>query len=504
MGAAVRRSMQGAFALLVAGIFVVAAFVWLGRSDPEIEPATMATSAAEHATAVRSEGATEERPLEERDGHLTADAPGEDAPTAAQKLLTIEVRDTAGRLVERSYVSLRDEANFASYQAENGVIRVPFAGDPAPWRVTAGIPGSWVSRSLLPFSGPDVVTVQVGDTGTLRVHCEGTSDEVDIQVFETRNGTQYGAGRHARSAGAAVDMKVAAGSAEFRVTATAGEWTTVANTVGPRGQSDVVEVTVDFQIRRVTGRLVGGAAMDEPTRARAYLADGSKACFLEVDDDGAFVSAVPRGQQVMLVLMRADEWGICRVPASGSGDHDVGPVVMAQETYLGTIEVRDAQGTVWLDNPRVLRATMADGSHVVGGLCSHRLVFGKGIEVFGAPGVVEAVVGPGELDRFWSPATMTVRDGRVGRVDRIEGARVVVCLSDPAGGMMGNIRLQNRSTNESYGMRDVGFDAGRWWGEFLVPPGRYAAVAEGEELVGGAVEVTSGSEQEITVSVRPR
>ena len=508
-------------ALLVSGGMVAAAivFVVLSRCDPSPVMRTEDASAAPHAASTAVEGAVD------RSLSSTAErtAVAFDAPvpsTEESTAIVLEVRDSTARLVPgvRIFVTDSKQVPVAHGVTPDGTMRLPrgvTAEAMVDWQATVWMTGRIVSQPVR-LSRPGVATIAVGDLGTLRITCEGP-DAYVLHVSEP-DGDYRAIGQATTEQGRA-ELQVAAGSVQYLVqTQGLGDLSRASAVTGPRDQGDVVDVHLDMRCCRVVGLLVGGVG-EGGISALLFGASEMRSCKAEWGKEGSFSVVVPRMPIESLVFVQRDMFAVCPPSTLDADELDVGVITMVARPRLGRLEVRDPEGTLHTNPPNTVYFTTAAGRERSVGSGQTPIWWRAtpdGLECFALPCITEVAVEPhwvlpaksiGSTEVMVSePRRIVIRGGGVFRARFVQGGRVVVRLSAPSISSFGTGRqlwLEEVTTKERIPpmvVRGKGQEQ-----DFRgVPPGRYEVCAKGIELVGGALEVLGGSDQEITVSVRPQ
>ncbi|MBL8747590.1 MAG: carboxypeptidase regulatory-like domain-containing protein [Planctomycetes bacterium] len=430
------------------------------------------------------------------------------------------VHDAAGRPVPGARVTVHDVARpfgnrLVAVSDTNGVaaLRLPIdAAAATSCNVEASIPGRTVTRPLLPVTGAGESVVDVGDVGDLCVRALGATLEADVWLHD-RGGAAFGIHMLRADVDGEPSWRTAvAVGGQFQVTARDGAFTAKANAFGPRRQGDVVHATVDLRRCAVRGWIVGIEPGSETTGSAP---DGVA---FAVGKDGSFAVEVLRNAAATLTIANDVQFVAREVPAIDAEDYDVGVVAMAARPLLGTIDLRDDRGVFCRFAPRLIRVVGEGGASreipVAGSGSVSLLSWSKAvglpfseqrIEILGSPGVTQATVGFRERGLFFEPRAVTVSGAAAFRVDCMRAARLVVHVDGTSGLGLVRLRLQDERGSDPIAARDARVDATGQHHEFHeVRPGRYTIFGTDVEVAGAFVELGSGADREVRVTVRAR
>ena len=503
------------------GVIAVAlVFVWLNRSDvqpPPVTPSGRAEGAPDAATAAEAESGAE-RSLSATAAGSAADTEVPPPNADASPAIVLEVRDSAARLVAGVRVTVRDDANLQvlSVVTTDGTVQLPrgvTAEGMAGWRAVVGLPGRIVTEPMR-LARPGVVTIAVGDVGTVRVRCEGATRDCMLQITELHDGDTRGPTGEAMTTGGNADLSVAAGGLRYQLSGFGRFFGGDVRLVdGPRGQGDVVDVHIDQRTCRVSGQLVGGTS--ENVFALLITADQTPSYGADLYEGGLFSVQLPRIRFESIVFVQGALCGVGPPVTLDADERNVGAISMTARPSLGRLEVWDPHGAIQTRPPHIAHVTTAAGKQVRGGFATQSFiswtVSPDGFDCLAVPGITEVAVSAGFNDMFWEPRMVVIRDGGVFRVNPTAWGRVVVLLSAPGRQGLPEMWLEEVATKERIARRNARLrdpqnpKPGLQWHEFRgVPPGRYQVCAKNIEIVGGSLEVLGSSEQEITVSARPQ
>ena len=508
---------RAAFGIGIVATVVFVAVVVIGNAWRDVEPALRPSDTNDPAVAHRAVG---ERlpeataPADSREAESAGPATEEPVPGAAAPLC-VELHDNAGRPVAGARVVVwKDDVASIHTTSEQGVATFPAPTDPAEletWRIAAAVPGRTVGRPFLPFSRPSVVTVSMGDIGALRIRCENATDRVGLSILAEANGAYHGGGGHAIAEGdAPILVAVAANTAMpfvYVVTGALGDRSAGARSAGPRGQGDVVDVTLDFASCRLIGRLasddVGG-----PIHAVMVERDAVQQFRVSVEVDGTFEVELPRSPEATVSLVRGRQCAPVPRTSFTTSTEDLGAITFAERPRLGFFEVRDEHNVLCLDSPAIDRVTTAYGTTIEKPSPGAALHFGatldKGVDVFGVPGLVAAEVAPSKRDMFCVPGSLTIRDGGMSRAMFVTGGTVVVRAKTTGLNEWHVVTLVGRANGKAFDHVAMQVDGdGHRYTFGGLPPGEYRVEAAGARVVGNMVAVLAGSEQEVDVTVVP-
>lgn len=502
--------------LLVGGAVVAAAFAFVLLSTSDAQPPVAHTDGAAavlHATAPAGDETADSSPSTLR----TAAAAAAATPpprTAESPAIVLEVQDSAGGLVCGAHVLVIDDRNrrIATEMADDGTMRLPQATAEvmAGWRAAVTLPGRRITQPLR-LARPGVVAVSVGEVGKLRFSCDGAAERDRLQVTASLDGKVQGLTGDAVLTNGCGELSVAAGGLEYRVVAEVRGRGPEVDVVGPRRQSDVVDVHLDLRPCRVIGQFTGASVgSGRPVSAVLFGAHGLRSCTGSVASDGSFSVLLPRMRIESLVFVVDGMCAVCPPISLDADERDVGPIPMFARPCLGWIEVRDDQGVLHAEAPSLVYFKTASGTQLRPS--DQSIVRWDGVTgafgCFAIPGIVEVGVAPAAHGLFAEPKIVAIRDGGLFSASLTPGGRVVVLLSAP--GMTGlcELWLEDAATKERVARRMARFQdpkAGLQRHEFRnVPPGHYKVGAKDIEIVVGSLEVPGGSDQEIAVSVRPQ
>ncbi len=430
---------------------------------------------------------------------------------------SVLVHDAAGRPVPGARVTVHDVARpfgdgLAAVSDTNGVValRLPIdAAAATSCNVGVSIPGRTVTRALLPINDAGASVVDVGAIGDLCVRAVGATTEADVWLRD-RGASDFGIEHMLRTVvdGESCLRTAVAVGGQFEVTARDGAFTAKANAFGPTRQGEVVHATVDLRRCTLRGWIVG----IEPGSATTGSApDGVD---FAIDKDGSFAVEVMRNVATTLTIANEVQFVAREVPAIDAEDHDLGVVAMATRPLLGTIDLRDDRGVFLRLAPLLSRAVGQGGAsrEVSGSLSllswSKAVGFRFGeqcIEILGSPGVTQATVGFRERGLFFEPEAVTVSGAAAFRVDCMRAARLVVHVDGTSGLGLVQLRLGSERGSDPITAHDARVDATGQHHEFReVRPGRYTIFGNDVEVVGAFVELGSGADCEVHVTVRAR
>jgi len=493
-------------ALVVAGLVAVAfAPSWNGDVAPRAPTTGSAAAGATPETAPVATGPADAV----RSGPAAPVTEG--ARSVVRPAHRIEVRDAAGDPVREVLVSLRAGANWLVETTRTGNdgnvdLDTEMSIDQAvDWSVEAAIAGRAVTKTLDLASPSNTTRIDMGPVGTLRVTWNDQfATAGSVQVVKDREGRGF---HHAMGV-AGGDVHVAADGDRCVVFAKTQVAEARTEVIGPRFQGDIVDVRFDLRRCRVVGRLVGpNATSGEPTWLRWTTATQQDAFALGVGDDGAISFPVAVGEPATIVIHRQTECAVVSLPRIDADPYDIGTILLEPRPVLGTVQVRDPDGTIALDSPHVVAMLGIDGNPIdparMAALVFCRPILGRGIEVLGSPGVASVTLDLDTAGHVCEPATLVVRGGGAFAATRVRGGRVVLTIGGPPSAGLYTVRLREVSTGREYpsgGSRSID---GVQYAEFEgLRAGRYVAFATDAQVIGETIAVQTDTTQEVHVTVQ--
>ena len=436
--------------------------------------------------------------------------------------LRIETRDNAGAAVAGVLVTVRagNEVVVIRTTSADGAITVAAPANPddlANWRIVAGLPGRTVSQPFLPFTRPSVVVVSMGDIGSLRVTCAGATGVVRLSVLGEPSGEVRGVRgdaertsttNTARAIGdAPTSVAVPAGAFDFHVSGTCGERTVSARVAGPRRQSDVVDVALQFASCRVTGR-VASDEMFGHAYAVMVERDAIRHFGVVMHPDFTFAVDLPRTPGATVSIVNGRACALLPRTTFTTAAEDVGAITFARRPWLGLLEARDDRDVLCLDSPSIRAVTTTYGTTIDKSAFGVAVWFGtaidKGVDVFGVPGLVAAEVVPSKREMFCVPESLTIRDGGAFHAMFVKGGLVVVRATEAGPRTLHRVELVAEGRGQRFASTAARLDGDLQRYTFRgLPPGVYRAEVQGAHVVGNVIEVRAGSEQEVDVTIVP-